>query len=78
MADETDPADKKFKQISSMAKELGLAGEEASKYVHEHMVKLGFGHRRTYFTKKQSGSKSGGGFFSGFSSGGGDDDDEDL
>jgi hypothetical protein len=76
MADETDPAEKKFKQISSMAKELGLAGEEATKYVHEHMVKLGFGSRRTYFTKKQTGSKSSG--FLSFGGGTSDDDDNDL
>jgi uncharacterized membrane protein len=77
MADETDPAEKKFKQVSTMAKELGLAGDEASKYIHEHMVKLGFGHRRTYFTKKQSGGKSGGGFL-GFGGGSSDDDDDDV
>jgi hypothetical protein len=75
MADETDPADKKFKQISAMARELKLEGDEAAKYVHEHMVKLGFGHRRTYYTKKQTGGRSGGGFFSGFGSGGSDDDE---
>jgi hypothetical protein len=69
MADETDPAEKKFKQVSTMAKELGLAGDEASKYI--------FGHRRTYFTKKQSGGKSGGGFL-GFGGGSSDDDDDDV
>jgi hypothetical protein len=76
MADEVDPADKKFKQISAMAKELGLAGDEAAKYIHEHMVKLGFGHRRTYYTKKQSTGRSGGGFlgFGGSSDDNGDDD----
>jgi hypothetical protein len=74
MADETDPADKKFRQISGMAKELGLAGDEAAKYVHEHMVKLGFGHRRTYYTKKQTGGRSGGGFL-GFGGGSSDDDE---
>lgn len=76
MADETDPADKKLKQITALAKELGLAGEEASKYVHEHMVKLGFGHRRSYFTKKQGTGRSTG--FLGFGGGGSADDDEEL
>jgi hypothetical protein len=76
MADEQDPADKKFKQISALAKELGLAGDEAAKYIHDHMTKLGFGSKRTYYTKKQAAGKSGG-FFGGFG-GGGDDDDTDL
>jgi hypothetical protein len=76
MADDADPAEKKFKQISSMAKELGLAGDEAAKYVHEHMVKLGFGHRRSYYTKKQSDGRSGGGFL-GFGGGGSNSDDGD-
>jgi hypothetical protein len=74
----TDPADKKLKQITALAKELGLAGEEATKYIHEHMVKLGFGHRRSYYTKP-TGGRSGGSGFLGF--GGGDnsgDDDSDL
>jgi hypothetical protein len=76
MADETDPAEKRFKQFTTIAKELGLAGDEAAKYVHEHMTKLGFGNKRTYFTKKQSTGKSGGGFL-GFG-GGADDSDDDL
>ena len=75
MADDQDPADKKHRQIASMAKELGLAGDEAAKYIHEHMVKLGFGHRRTYYTKKTSGGGKGGGFL-GFGGGSTDDDDD--
>jgi hypothetical protein len=62
MTDDND-TDKDFASITGMAKRLGLAGEEATKYVHDHMTKLGYKSRRTYFRDKESGG--GGGWWKG-------------
>jgi len=61
--------------ITNMAKRLGLKGDDITKYVHEHMTKLGYKSRRSYYREEKS---SGSGGFSFFSSGRNDDDGDDL
>lgn len=76
MADETE-ADKDLKSVTAMAKRLKLTGRDATEYIHEHMSKLGYRSKRSYFSPDDKGSRrSGSGFFGG--SGRDDDDDDDF
>lgn len=74
---EETEAEKDLKSITAMGKRLKLSGRELSDYVHEHMSKLGYRSRRSYYSEndKGSGRRSGGGVF-GFGGSSNDDDDD--
>lgn len=80
MASIDDEIKGEMESLAKMAKRLGLKGREASKYVHEHMLKLGYdAETHTTYKKKADSGKSSGSGWSFFGGGSGDDsEDEDL
>jgi hypothetical protein len=75
MADEDNELTKDLRIITNMAKRLKLEGADLSRYIHEHMTKLGYKAERTY-TRPKSAEKKGSGFFGGGKSSDDDDDDD--
>lgn len=78
MSDDEMTAD--IKQLTGMAKRIGLKGNAVGRYVREHMEKMGYEavENVTFKRKERSGGgKSGGGFLASFlgSDDSGDDDD---
>jgi hypothetical protein len=75
MADEDAELTKDLNSIKRMAVRLKLEGGDLSRYIHEHMTKLGYKAERTY-TRPKSADKKGSGFFGGGKSSDDDDDDD--
>lgn len=70
-----DEAKNEVEGLRAMAKRLGFKGEEIAKYVDEHMTRLGYKARKSYY-KDQGRTRSSGSGFS-FLGGNNTDDDED-
>ena len=63
--------------LTAMARRLGFKGKEAEAYIHEHMTKLGYKSKRSYYRdEKGSSGSSTFSFFGSRSSGGSDDGDD--
>lgn len=62
--------------ITNMARRLGFKGKDATDYIHEHMTRLGYKSRRSYYKddKSSGGERSAFSFFG--NSNRSDDDDE--
>lgn len=76
-----DEITKEVASLTAMAKRIGLKGAQVTKYVSEHMAKLGYVAEThvTYSRSKSSGGNRSGGFLDnlfGSSDGGSDDDDD--
>lgn len=65
-----------LESFQAIAKRLGLKGKEATDYVHEHMIKLGYKAETSvrYLPGKDAGGGSGSGWFKGFGGSSSDDD----
>jgi hypothetical protein len=54
-----DQVQDELDKLSAMAKRLGLKGKDITDYVHDHMTRLGYKSRRSYYRDDKSSGTTG-------------------